>query len=45
MTVCFFYSNKKNTKGEGGGGDDEKGKYLVEALFLRPLSPQCVRIP
>ena len=40
MSVYFFYSNKKNTKGEGGGGDDEKGKYVVEALFLRPLSPQ-----
>ena len=40
MTVCFFYSDKKNTKGEEGGRDDEKGKYLVEALFLRPLSPQ-----
>lgn len=40
MSVYFFYSNKKNTKGEGGGGDDEKGKYLVEALFLSPLSSQ-----
>lgn len=40
MSVYFFYSNKKNTEGEGGGGDDEKGKYLVEALFLRLLSPR-----
>ena len=36
----FFYSNKKNRNGEGDGGEDVKGKYLVEAHFFRPLSNQ-----
>ena len=40
MSVYFFILTKRTQKGRGGGGDDEKGKYLVEVLFLRPLSPQ-----
>ena len=40
VSQFFFYSNKKNRNGEGDGGEDVKGKYLVEALFFRPLSNQ-----